>query len=186
MNEKNTKNGIKPRLAKECAYIAVFLAVLMALQLSLSFVAGVEVVTALFIVYAFVFGYKRGVIVATLFTLLRQFLFGFFPSVLIVYLIYYNLVAVLFGVLGKRLKEGKEWKTLLLIGALAGVCTVCFTLLDDVVTPLVLGYTKQTAKIYFYTSLPVMAWHVPCVTLSTVLIFTPLKKVFFLVKKGLY
>ena len=96
MNDKieqkpNTKKTVIS--AKDCAYIAVFAALTIAAQLALSVLPGVEAVTVLFISFSFVFGIKRGVIAATAFTLLRQFVFGVFPVVLVLYLIYFNLLA---------------------------------------------------------------------------------------------
>ena len=91
-----------PHPAKECAYIAVFVALLIALQLALTAVPGVEAVTVLFVSYAYVFGWKRGMAAATAFSLLRQMVFGFYPVVLILYLLYYNGMAALFGTMGKR------------------------------------------------------------------------------------
>ena len=41
-------------------------------------------------------------ITATCFSLLRCLLFGFYPNIIILYLIYYNLFALLFGTLGKK------------------------------------------------------------------------------------
>ena len=77
MNDKKRQN-----LGKDCAYIAVFVALTIAAQLCLSFLPGVEVVTVLFITFSFVFGCRRGVAAATVFSLLRQLIFGFFPTVL--------------------------------------------------------------------------------------------------------
>ena len=56
------------RAAKECAYLAVFVALLIAAQFVFSFLPGVEIVTVLFVGYAFVFGVKRGMLAATAFS----------------------------------------------------------------------------------------------------------------------
>ena len=110
MNDKiqqKTNRNTRGISAKDCAYIAVFVALTIAAQLALSVLPGVEVVTVLFISFSFVFGIKRGVIAATAFTLLRQFVFGVFPVVLVLYLIYFNLLACIFGTLGKKIR--KRW-----------------------------------------------------------------------------
>ena len=86
--------------AKELAYISVFVALLIAVQLILSFIPGVELVTVLFVAYSFSMGVRRGMLAATTFSLLRQLDFGFFPTVLVLYLIYFNLLCLLFGLLG--------------------------------------------------------------------------------------
>ena len=74
------------RSGKECAYLAVFVALVIAAQLLLASIPGVEVVTLLLVTYSFVFGVRRGMIAATAFSLLRMLVFGFSPTVLILYL----------------------------------------------------------------------------------------------------
>ena len=68
-NQKET--GATARTAKDCAYVAVFVALVMAVQLVFSSVPGVEVVTVLFVTFAFTFGVTKGVCAATTFSLLR-------------------------------------------------------------------------------------------------------------------
>ena len=75
-------------------------ALLTAVQFALSFVAGVELVTVLLLCFCYVFGIYYGLLTATAFSLVRCVLFGFVPNVVILYLIYYSLFAVLFGRLG--------------------------------------------------------------------------------------
>ena len=169
MNDKNRQKNI----GKECAYIAVFVALTIAAQVCLSFLPGVEVVTVLFISYAFVFGVRRGMIAATAFSLLRQMVFGFFPLVLILYFIYFNLLTALFGFLGKKL----SLKHLFWIVLIACVCTVCFTLLDNVLTIYWYAYTPRAAKIYIYASFSVMIPQVICTAISVGVLFFPLVKI---------
>lgn len=173
MEEKlNTKRRVIS--AKDCAYIAVFVALAIAAQLALSVLPGVEVVTVLFICFSFVFGIKRGVIAATTFTLLRQFVFGVFPVVLLLYLIYFNLLACIFGALGKKWKP--TVKKLIWITAIACLCTACFTMLDNLLTPLFYGYTPRAIGVYFYASIPVMISHLVCTAASVGLLFLPLER----------
>ena len=111
--------------AKECAFLAVFVAILIAVQTVLSAVPGVELVTVLFVSYSFVAGAKRGMFAATAFSLLRQLVFGFSPTVLILYLIYYNLLTLTFGLFGRRIDiKGKH---LPIIVGIACAGTVFFT-----------------------------------------------------------
>ena len=142
---KHRNNNFIHFSAKDCAYIAVFVALLVAAQIALSAIPGVEVVTLLFIAYAFCFGSVRGMISATVFSLIRQLVFGFFPTVLILYLVYYNLLGLVFGWLGKRLKN--PLKSLWLIVCLALIFTVIFTLMDNLLTVAWYGYTARAAKI---------------------------------------
>ena len=73
----------KVSTAKECALISVFVSLVIAAQIALSAIPGVEIVTVLFVVYSFSCGVKRGMLSATAFSILRQIVFGFFPTVLI-------------------------------------------------------------------------------------------------------
>ena len=175
--DKNKKTGAV-RSAKDCACIAVFVALLIGVQLALSAVAGVELVTVLFVAFAYTFGWKRGAIGGTVFALLRQLVFGVYPNVLILYLAYYNLLALLFGWIGKR--AGKLW----LVCLLTCVCTVCFFLLDCVITPLWYGYPAEGFRVYFLTSTPVLFTHTLSAFATSALLFLPLKRAFQFVEKG--
>lgn len=170
------------RPSKECAYIGIFVALIIALQLALSFVPGVELVTILFICYSFIFGITRGLISATAFSLLRQFVFGFNPTVIILYLIYYNLLCLIFGLLGKTLKIPKH---LYIVVIIAVLLTAIFTLLDDLITPLFYSYSQRATKAYFYASLTFMLPQVICNLIASIILFIPLTKTFTLAKKGL-
>ena len=173
------RKGVE-RASKECAYLAVFVALVIAAQICLAFLPGVEIVTVLFISYSFVFGARRGMMAAVAFSLLRQLVFGFFPLVFILYLIYYPLLTLLFGLLGSRVKSSVRtiwWLTLT-----ACVCTVCFTLIDDILTPLWNAYTAEAARAYFLASLSVLLPQVICTALTVGFLFLPLERVFRLVK----
>lgn len=173
------KNHAHP--AKECAYIAVFVALVIAAQLALSALPGVEIVTVLFIAYAYAFGWKRGMFSATVFTLLRQIVFGFFPSVLILYLVYYNLLALVFGWLGKKYKKPtqKTWVVLIV----ACVCTAGFTLLDCIISSLFYGFTVSATKAYLMASLPVCGIQTVCTGVTVGVLFIPLTNTFLRVVK---
>ena len=172
------------RSAKECAYLAVFVALVIAAQLAFSFVPGVEIVTVSFVAYSLVMGARRAMVAATAFSLLRGFVFGFFPTVLVLYLVYFNLLALCFGLLGIKWRAGL--KTLPWLVLIACVCTVCFTLIDCVLTPFWYGYSAKAAKAYFLASLPFMIPQVICTAVSVSLLLLPLTKAFSLVKKHLF
>ena len=89
--KQQPKKGVKT--AREIAFAALFVALVIGTQFVLSAVPGIELVTVLFTAYAFVFGAKRGMLAATAFSLVRQFVFGVFPNVLILYLVYYKALA---------------------------------------------------------------------------------------------
>lgn len=177
--QKSTNKSKVLRASKECAYLAVFVALVIAAQLCLAFIPGVELVTVLFVAYAFAFGAKRGTVAATVFSLLRQLIYGFVPIVLILYLIYFNLLAALFGAFGKRVKNSV--RSLWWLTAIACLCTVCFCVLDNILTPLWYAYTKAAAHAYFLASLSVLLPQVVCTAVTVALLFLPLERVFRLV-----
>lgn len=192
MKDENRENSTKEtcgkkaavRSAKECAYLAVFVALVIAAQIVFSFLPGVEIVTVSFVAYSLVMGVRRGIVAATAFSLLRQLVFGFFPSVLVLYLIYFNLLAFCFGLIGLKWRAGV--KTLPWLILIACVCTVFFTLIDNVLTPIWYAYSANAARAYFFASLPFMLSQVVCTALSVALLLVPLAKVFSLSKKQLF
>lgn len=68
------------------------------------------------------------------------------------------------------------------VTVLAVVCTVVFTLLDDVISPLFYGYTLRAAQVYFLASLYVMTAQSLCVLISVLFLFRPLVTIFRMVK----
>lgn len=184
MNEENLPQKQKKiHVGKECAYLAVFVALVIAAQLCLSAVAGVEVVTVLFAAYAFTFGTGRGMLAATAFSLLRMLVFGFFPQVLVLYLLYYNAFTLLFGALGERLEE--PLKRLWLLILFACIATLIFSALDLIINALWYAYSWAAIKVYALASLPVAATQVVCAGVSVGVLFMPLHKTFSLAKKWL-
>ena len=181
MKSKNEPKNIIKNTAKELAQLAVFVALVIAAQFVLSFVPGVEIVTVLFVSYAFVYGIRRGMLAATAFALIRQLLFGFYPTVLILYLLYFNGLSALFGWLGKKVKS--PLKHLWWITLLACLCTACFTLTDNILTPLWYRYTEKATRAHFIASLPVAFSQIVCTAVTVGLLFFPLQKVFCLLKR---
>ena len=178
--EKNVSAQKKQSALRGVGYVAVvavFTALLLAAQYALWFVKGVEAVTVLLLVFSYRFGVRCGVLSAVAFSLLRCLLFGFFPNVVLLYLIYYPLFAACFGGVGNALRRRADLKTQLLLTALAVLFTAFFTLLDDAVTPLFYGYTKEAALAYFIASLPTMAMQCACALLTVFLLFRPLMAV---------
>jgi hypothetical protein len=241
-------NGEKLTPSKKIAYSAVMCALLIAGQFALSFVSGVEIVTLLLLSFAFCFGIQAGVLTAVAFSLLRCFIWGFYPSVVLLYLIYYPLFAVIFALLGKvsdsvyktaplwlfavvniillavaatcvslavldvinisrlykrtiivllwviaslcavlditfnvifvltksgKIPSGNALKVFF-VTAIAAVCTICFTLLDDVISPLIIGMDFDGALVYFYTSFMAMLPQTICTIVTVSLLFLPL------------
>lgn len=215
---------------------ALMVALLISVQFCLGFVSGVELVTVLFVSFCYVFGVKKGIIVATVFSIVRCIIFGFFINVIILYLIYYNFAAIVFGLLRKHRVVFKmvvpslllciailcvyfaingipisiiyQAKVTIMLWILFGICififisyfvasivsrsnlakeisitvstavccTVMFTLLDDIITPLFYGYSIDVAIGYFYTSFLALLPQTISVSLSVAILFYPLKK----------
>lgn len=255
--EKLNKN--RPSPAKEIACIAVETALLIGAQYAISPVMGVEVVTVLLLTFSWVFGRRAGALTAVCFSLLRCMLSGFYPQVIVLYLVYYPLFAVLFGSLGRVSDESyvrlPVWavclvnivlavvcavcvfcaatdflkisrlsvvlvKTLLsvvavlsfalmaaldisvllaragkirgagavktvLAAAIAAICTIFFTLLDDFIAPLFLGYGlfSESWGVYFYGSFLALAPQTVCAIVTVALLFLPLTSIFKKVAK---
>lgn len=224
-------------------------------QYVFSFVVGVEIVTLLLVCFSCVFGVRRGVLCAVAFSLLRCFIFGFYPSVIVLYLIYYSMLAAVFGGLGHIeggvFEKSPAWLVILvnliLIGigaacvfsfalnlikvskiykpainimlwvifglftasfvafnalliakkmgkgsasllrlisftAIAAVCTIIFTLLDDVITPLFFGYTRISTMAYFYSSFTAMLPQTICTVVTVGTFFIPLTDAMYKVR----
>ena len=130
--------------AKECAYLAVFVALVIAAQLVFSAIPGIELVTVLVVGHSLVFGVKRGMLATTAFSILRQLVFGFFVNVLVLYLVYYNLLTFFFGWLGNRQRKVRLW------GIIVFAClfTMGFTLADNLITIWINGLTARAARVY--------------------------------------
>ena len=182
MNQARKRENKGIRSAKELARTAVFVAAVIGAQYVLSAVPFVEIVTLLFACYAFVFGGVRGVIAAVAFAFLRQLIFGFYPVVLILYLIHFSFLSLVFGWLGKA--GSLTGKRLLMVAVItAAVATVCFTLLDSLLTPIYYAYSKKATAMYFTASLPFMAGQTICAAISVAFLFFPITKAMRLFKK---
>ncbi len=179
--QRRERKKIGIRASKECAYLATFVALVIAAQLCLSFLPGIELVTLLFISYSFAFGWKRGMIAATVFSTLRQFIFGFFPNIFLLYLVYYNFLTFLFGCLGS-VKPARSlwWLTLL-----ACLCTAFFSLIDCAINFFWFGLTAEGLKGYFLATLAVALPHIGCTAVTVGVLFLPLQTAFRIVKRGL-
>ena len=157
--------------------VAMCVALLIAGQLALSSVTGIEIVTVMLLCFCYCYGIRHGVATATTFSLLRCFVFGFQVNVIALYLIYYNLFAIFFGWLGARFTGKNALLKTVVIVVSAVIFTVLFTLLDDVITPLIYGFSENAAKVYFYQSLTAMIPQTVCTAVTVTLLFHPLTRV---------
>lgn len=146
-------------------------------QLALTSISGIEIVTVMMLCFCYCYGIRQGLAVATAFSLLRCFVFGFQVNVIALYLVYYNLFALYFGWLGKRFSGETTFLRTVIVVASAVVFTVLFTMLDNVITPLIYSFHPTAAKVYFLQSMTAMIPQSVC-TLATVSVcFAPLTKV---------
>ena len=167
--------------------VAICVAMLIGVQLALSAVAGIELVTAMMLCLCFSYGVRTGMTIATVFSLLRCFVFGFQVNVIVLYLVYYNLFAAFYGWLGGRFTGKITLLRNIIVVASAAVFTVCFTLLDNVITPLIFRFHANAAKVYFLQSLSALIPQVICAVITVSVLFMPLTGVirkFDLTKNG--
>lgn len=157
--------------------VAMCVALLIAGQLALSSVSGIEIVTVMLLSFCWCYGVRHGVTIATTFSLLRCFIFGFQINVIVLYLVYYNLFAVFYGWLGARFAGKKALLKTVAVVVSAVAFTALFTLLDDVITPLMYGFNENATRVYFYQSLAAMIPQTVCAAVTVSLLFHPLTKV---------
>lgn len=158
--------------AKKIILPGVFTALLIGGQLALSGISGIEVVTVLLLTFVYKYGIGQGLLVANSFSLLRCFIFGFIPNVILLYLIYYNIFVLVFGFIGKTFRHEYSIKKHVVVVFVAVIMTALFTITDNVLTPLIYGFTANTAKAYFVASLYTVIPQIVC-TFATVLIIFP-------------
>lgn len=103
----------------------------------------------------------------------------------IVILSLFSLAFLAFFILPRFLKErGERVKNLVFVTAVCCMCTVSFTLLDDVITPAFYGYSAEAAHAYFITSFTAMLPQTVCTFATTVALFYPLTKIFTMFSKS--
>jgi hypothetical protein len=170
--------------AKDLANIALMTALLIGGQFVLSQVGGIEIVTVLLLSYSYCFGAKKGVCAAVCFSILRCFIFGFYVNVILLYLIYYPLFALFWGTVGKKIKSLGE------IAIIAAICTLLFTCIDNVISPLInfiipgKTWSFKTIYLYWIASAPFALIQSACTVVTVALLFIPLKKVFSTINKN--
>jgi hypothetical protein len=157
--------------------VAMCVALLIGGQMALSGVSGIEIVTVMLLCFCFHYGIRHGIAVATTFSLLRCFFFGFQINVIVLYLVYYNVFALFFGWLGKRITGKITLPKLCVIVASAMVFTVLFTMLDNVITPLIFAFHKNAAAVYFAQSLYALVPQTICTMATVSILFVPLTKI---------
>ena len=163
--------------AKKIILPGVFTALLIGGQLVLSGISGIEIVTVLLLTFVYRYGIGQGLFVANAFSLLRCFIFGFMPNVILLYLIYYNIFVLVFGFIGKTFRHEYSIKKHVVVVFVAVIMTAFFTMTDNVLTPLIYGFTANAAKAYFVASLYTVIPQISCTFVTVLIIFPVLFKV---------
>lgn len=166
------------RAAKEIALNGVFTALLIGGQIVLSGISGVEIVTVLLLSFSYYFGIRRGLFVANAFSLLRCLIFGFFPNVIILYLVYYNLFVLTFGLLGIKFKKELNLVIHIILVIAACIMTIIFTGLDDIITPLYYRFSIDAMRAYALASLTAVIPQVICTIVTVSFLLPILNRVF--------
>ena len=166
------------RAAKEIALNGVFTALLIGGQIVLSGISGVEIVTVLLLSFSYYFGIRRGLFVANAFSLLRCLIFGFFPNAIILYLVYYNLFVLAFGLLGIRFKKELNLVIHIILVIAACIMTIIFTGLDDIITPLYYRFSIDAMRAYALASLTAVIPQVICTIVTVSFLLPILNRVF--------
>lgn len=162
--------------AKDLALISIYTAMLIGGQLIFSWIAGIEIVTVLLVTFCYSFGVKRSLILVNAFLWLRCIIFGFFPTVVILYIVYYNLFAIVFAIIGKMQKQRITVINVTIVVIFAALMTTLFTLFDDVITPLFYQFNEKAAKAYVISSLVPLGTQVLCSIITVALLFPLLEK----------
>lgn len=157
--------------------VAMSVALLIAVQMALTAISGVELVTVILLCLSFCYGIRTGLTIATAFSLLRCFFFGFYINIILLYLVYYNLFALFFGYLGKRVAGEITLSRHVVVVAFAVMFTILFTMLDNAITMVIFGFRGNAAKVYFLQSLTAMIPQTICVAVTVALLFIPLTRV---------
>ena len=165
------------KTAKNITLPSVYTAILIGGQVVLSGISGIEIVTVLLLAFCYKYGVKQGLLVANAFSLLRCFLFGFYLNVLILYFVYYNTFVIVFGLLGKEFNNSYGIKSHIVIIVVAMIMTASFTLFDNVLTPLIYGFSQNATEAYFLASLYTVVPQIMCTMVTVTFLFPLIIKV---------
>lgn len=163
---------------KDIIYISLFVAVLIVLQVALSSINGIELVTVVLASIAFAYGLKVSIITANVFIVLRSFIFGIFPSIMVLYFVYYNLFVLCFWLIGRKAKRELSVRSYIISIVMSVVMTILFTLLDNVITPLWYSFDWNATKAYWLFSLTAVIPQVICTIATMVILFPILIRVY--------
>lgn len=163
---------------KDIVIVALFVALLIALQVALSALNGIELITVMLASLAFYYGIKIGLATVNIFVVVRSLIFGFFPSVMVLYFVYYNLFVLCFALIGKKLKRQLTTRSYIISTVMAVVMTIMFTALDNAITPFWYAFDWTATKAYWLFSLTAVVPQVICALATMIILFPILIKVY--------
>ena len=85
-----------------------------------------------------------------------------------------------------RKGNGKKVFAVVVLVIICAALTASFTMIDNVITPLMLGFGENSARAYFFSSLPTLATHCTCVTISLAALFYPTYKSVYSLKRKMF
>lgn len=163
---------------RDIATTAAFVAILIVSQVALSAINGIELITVLLASFVFCYGFRLGFAAVNSFILIRCAIYGFYPSIMLLYLTYYNLFVLVMGFIGNKSRHWLSRKAFAvsLIGVI--LLVAMFTVLDDIITPLYYSLNWAITKTYWAMSLTAVIPQEICAILTMIFIFPILVKTF--------
>lgn len=168
---------------KNIVIVALFVALLIAFQVALSWLNGIELITVMLASIAFYYGIKIVLSTVNIFLVVRSLIFGFFPSVMMLYFVYYNLFILCFGLIGKKAERKLSKRSYILSILMSVVMTIMFTALDNAITPLWYAFDWTATKAYWIFSLTAVVPQVICSLATMIIIFPILIKVYSITER---
>lgn len=163
---------------KDIVIVALFVALLIAFQVALSLLNGIELITVMLASIAFYYGIKTGLLTVNVFIVVRSLIFGFFPSVMVLYFVYYNLFILCFALIGKKAERKLSTRVYIMSILMSIAMTIMFTALDNVITPLWYAFDWTETKAYWLFSLTAVIPQVVCALATMIILFPILIKLY--------
>ncbi|MDD3243659.1 MAG: hypothetical protein PHD32_08060 [Eubacteriales bacterium] len=174
---------------RDIALVGVLSALLTVGKLSLRFLANIEVVTLLLMVYTMALGWRRAVLAAIVFSLVEMFLYGINTWVVMYLLIWPALVLITAALCKPLLRLRRWWALALVVAALAGVYGLLFGFLCALVQACFFagsrGYWAYMLA-YWMAGLPFDAAHAAGNVILSLILFTPLLNLLRMIRSKLH
>ncbi len=156
-------------LSRRISVLAIMVALLVVGKLALTMIPNVEVVSILCAIFSFAFGFIC-VIPTTLFCLILGIYWGFNVWV-IAYLLHFNLLCVVFALLGKKKIDNP-----IIVALIAAVLTFGFGVLDGVLVTVLLGFETfiQRFLAYYLNGVVFVVIHIVSNFVIFLTVFKPL------------